>query len=61
MCKFEVFDIEKKFKEELFDLLKESCEIVRLFSIFMGEINEFIDYMGEVYEGNWILFYIFEI
>lgn len=61
MCKSEALDIEKKFKEESFDSLKESCEIVRSFSIPMGEINEFIDYMGEAYEGNWTLSHISEI
>lgn len=61
MCKADALDVEKKFKEESFDALHERCEIMRAFNIPMSKLSEFLDYMGEAYEGNWTLSHIFEI
>lgn len=52
MCKSDATEIEKKFKEELFGKLHERCEIVKAFDIQKSEIFDFIDHMGEAYEGN---------
>lgn len=61
MCKSDAIKIEKKFKEELFGKLHESCEIVRASNINVSEINEFIDHMGDAYEGIKLYFISFEI
>lgn len=52
MCTSDAIDIEKKFKGELFGKLHERCEIVKASDIQKSEIFEFIDHMGEAYEGN---------
>lgn len=52
MCKSDATEIEKKFTEELFGKLHERCEIVKAFDIQKSEIFDFIDHMGEAYEGN---------
>lgn len=51
VCKADALDVEKKFKEESFDALHERCEIMRAFNIPMSKLSEFLDYMGEAYEG----------
>lgn len=52
VLKCDVIEFEWKLEGEFFNKWYESCEVMKIIMVLIENINGFLDYMNELYEGN---------